>query len=114
MIRAAQLAEKGHTMDEIVKELTQYSENMNILVLLNTLENIVKGGRLSRFKGTLAKVLNIRVILERIEGGKVGILEKIRGKKRFQKRVLELIGERGTNFSNKIIRDYTHREFRRC
>lgn len=103
VIRAAELAQKGYSMDEIVKDLTQYSENMNILILLNTLENIVKGGRLSKFKGTLAKVLNIKIILEKIEGGKVGILEKIRGKKRFQNRVLDLMEERGSDFSNKVI-----------
>ena len=103
VIRAAQLAEKGYTVDDIVKDLSQYREHMNILVLLNTLENIVKGGRLSKFKGTLAKVFNIKVILERVEGGKVEIFEKIRGRKKFQKRVLELINERGTDFSNMTI-----------
>ncbi|WP_342429404.1 DegV family protein [Neobacillus sp. FSL H8-0543] len=98
--RAAELVEQGHTIEEIVANLTEYRENMNILVLLNTLENIVKGGRLSKFQGSLAKILNIKVILERVDGGKVEILEKIRGKKKFQKRVLEVIQERGTDFSN--------------
>lgn len=100
IIRAAELAKQGHTVDEIVADLTDYRENMNILVLLNTLENIVKGGRLSKFQGSLAKILNIKVILDRVEGGKVEILEKIRGKKRFQKRVLEVIQERKTDFSS--------------
>ena len=103
IIRAAQLAEKGHSIEEIITDLTKYRENMNILVMLNTLENIVKGGRLSKFKGTLAKVLNIKVILERIEGGKVGIFEKIRGKKKFQRRILEIMKERGVDFSHKTI-----------
>ncbi|WP_066068962.1 DegV family protein [Neobacillus soli] len=100
IIRAADLARQGHTADEIVADLTDYRENMNILVLLNTLENIVKGGRLSKFQGSLAKILNIKVILDRVEGGKVEIFEKIRGKKRFQKRVLEVIQERKTDFSS--------------
>ena len=100
IIRAAELAEQGDSIEEIVSDLTNYRDQMNILVLLNTLENIVKGGRLSKFQGTLAKILNIKVILERVQGGKVEILEKIRGKKRFQKRVLEIIKERGTDFSN--------------
>jgi len=64
VIRAAQLAQQGHTVEEIVADLTEYRENMNILVLLNTLENIVKGGRLSKFQGSLAKILNIKVLLE--------------------------------------------------
>ncbi|XJZ27762.1 DegV family protein [Bacillota bacterium Lsc_1132] len=100
VIRAAELAEQGYSIPEIVADLTVYRENMNILVLLDTLENIVKGGRLSRFQGSLAKILNIKVILERVDGGKVEILEKIRGKNKFRRRVLEIIKERGTDFSN--------------
>lgn len=100
ILRAAELAEQGNTMEEIVQDLTAYRENMNILVLLDTLENIVKGGRLSKFQGSLAKILNIKVILERVEGGKVEILEKIRGRKKFVKRVLEIIQERGEDFSD--------------
>jgi DegV family protein with EDD domain len=100
VILAAELAQKGYSLTEIVKELTTYREKMNILVLLDTLENIVKGGRLSKFQGSLAKILNIKVILERVDGGKVEILEKVRGKKRFQRRALEIIHERGTDFSN--------------
>ena len=100
IIRAAELSQQGYSIEEIVSDLTNYRDQMNILVLLNTLENIVKGGRLSKFQGTLAKILNIKVILERVQGGKVEILEKIRGKKRFQKRVLEIIKERGTDYSH--------------
>lgn len=99
IIRAAELAEQGSTIEEIIADLTVYREKMNILVLLDTLENIVKGGRLSKFQGSLARILHIKVILDRVEGGKVEILEKIRGKNRFRKRVLEIISERGTDFS---------------
>ncbi|MBO0959311.1 DegV family protein [Neobacillus sp. MM2021_6] len=44
IIRAAELTGQGHTMEEIVNELIAYRDKMNILVLLDTLENIVKGG----------------------------------------------------------------------
>ncbi|MBT2680428.1 DegV family protein [Bacillus sp. ISL-35] len=100
ILRAAELAEQGNTMGEIVENLTAYRENMNILILLDTLENIVKGGRLSKFQGSLAKILNIKVILERVDGGKVEILEKVRGRKKFERRVLEIIQERGNDFTD--------------
>lgn len=103
IIRAAELAQNGYSLEEIVANLTDYRKKMNILVLLDTLENIVKGGRLSRFQGSLAKILNIKVILERVTGGKVEILEKVRGKKRFQRRALDIIRERETDFSNTIF-----------
>ncbi|WP_462412665.1 DegV family protein [Neobacillus sp. Marseille-QA0830] len=103
LIRAAELARQGRTMDEILKELTDYREKMTILVLLDTLENIVKGGRLSKFQGSLAKILNIKVILERVEGGKVEIKEKVRGKKRFHNRTMELIQEQSSDFSHTVF-----------
>ena len=64
VLRAAELAQQGLSVEEIVTQLTEYRDHMNILVILNTLENIVKGGRLNKFEGTLAKILNIKVILE--------------------------------------------------
>lgn len=99
IIKAAELANQGYTMEKIIEELLEYREKMNFLIVLNTLENIVKGGRLSKFQGSLAKLLNIKVIAERINEGKVGIVEKIRGKKKLQSRVLDLIEERGSDLS---------------
>ncbi|MFB6468502.1 DegV family protein [Cytobacillus sp. Hz8] len=107
IIRAAELANQRNSIEEIIIELEKYRQKMNILVLLSTLENIVKGGRLSRFQGSLAKILNIKVILDRVEGGKVEILERVRGKKKFFNRVLEIIEERGTDFS-KMTFGITH------
>jgi DegV family protein with EDD domain len=99
---AARLAAEGRSMEGIVSELAAYRDRMNIFVLLDTLENIVKGGRLNRFQGSVAKLLNIKVVLE-AEKGKVEILEKVRGKKKFQKRVVEIFGTRKDDFSNTVI-----------
>ena len=43
IIAAAELAKQGSTVEEIVADLSQYRENMNILVLLNTLPEYSKG-----------------------------------------------------------------------
>jgi len=101
-IRAAELAAQGCSKKEILNELQEYRQNMTILILLDTLENIVKGGRLSRFQGSLAKVLNIKVLLQGVEGA-VELVEKVRGKKRFLERVLEVIGQKGKNLSDKRL-----------
>ncbi|RFB15431.1 DegV family protein [Bacillus sp. HNG] len=103
ILRAAELAEKGHSVDEIITNLTEYRENMNIYILLDTLENIVKGGRLSKFQGSLAKLLNIKVLLQRGNGGTVEIFEKIRGKKKSQKRLLEVIKQSKPDFSETVF-----------
>lgn len=102
VIKAAELSAAGQTLDEIIEKLKECRKNMNILILLNTLENIVKGGRLSKFKGSIAKILDIKVLLEGIDG-KVVELEKIRGKKAFLKRVLDVIEKRRGNFKDTIF-----------
>jgi DegV family protein with EDD domain len=102
VLKAAELAEKGLTVNEIVNKLNSYKKSMNILILLDTLENIVKGGRLSRFQGSIAKILNLKILLEGVNG-KVVLMEKIRGKKKFLNRVLDVIDERKKDFSNTIF-----------
>lgn len=93
VIKAAELKQKGKNLEEIINVLTNYRKRINILILLDTLENIVKGGRLTKFQGVIAKVLNFKIILQNNQGT-VQMLEKIRGKKRFHKRVFEIIEER--------------------
>lgn len=102
VIKAAELSSQGMDTDNILKQLEKVRDNMNILILLNTLENIVKGGRLSKFKGTFAKFFDIKVLLEGVNG-KVVELEKIRGKKVFLRKVLDVIGERKNDFHDAIF-----------
>lgn len=102
LIEAAKLIEKNCSIEEIIEYLEDYRKNQNIFILLDTLENIVKGGRLSKFQGALTKVLDIKVFLEGIEG-KVEVKGKIRGKKRFLKKTIEIIGERKSDFSDTVF-----------
>ena len=74
---------------------------MTILILLDTLENIVKGGRLSQFQGSLAKVLNIKVLLEGVEGAVE--LKESAGRRRFLNQVIEIIGERRSDLAQRTL-----------
>ncbi|MDD5704088.1 MAG: DegV family protein, partial [Dehalococcoidales bacterium] len=63
ILKAAEMAESGFPLEQILKELENYRSRMKILILLDTLDNIVKGGRLSRFQGGIGKLLNIKFLL---------------------------------------------------
>lgn len=102
IIKAAKLATEGLSVNKIIEALKECREHINILILLDTLENIVKGGRLDKFKGSIAKILDLKILLEGING-KVEISEKVRGKKKFLNRTIEIIGERKKDFSNTVI-----------
>lgn len=102
LIEARKLAKQGLSIDKIVEFLDEFRRRSNILILLDTLENIVKGGRLSKFQGSIAKILDIKVLLEGVEG-KVEIIEKTRGKRRFLMRTIDIIGERKRDFSDTVF-----------
>lgn len=102
VLKAAEMVQAGYTMDKILSQLTQYRREMKFLILLDTLENIVKGGRLSRLQGSLAKLLNIKAILHNVEGS-AEILEKVRGHQKSLQRVVKLVGERCNDYSNRVI-----------
>lgn len=102
VLRAAEFIQSGLSLKSILDRLNKIRDEMKFLILLDTLENIVKGGRLSRFQGSLAKLLSIKVILHNVEG-KAEILEKVRGRSKSLQRTIELVGERCTDFSDRMI-----------
>ena len=103
IMRAVELRDSGHSIDEIIADLTNFRDNeMRIFIYLKTVENIVKGGRITRFQGTLAKIMNIKLICEGIKG-EVVPLEKVRGEKRALERLISLIGQQKTNFSDTVF-----------
>jgi DegV family protein with EDD domain len=87
VLRACELAEARVMAAEMLQELTRFRDEMTTLVLLNTLENIVKGGRLSSFQGSLSKVLDIRALL-RAREGEVILLERVHGRRKLLERAL--------------------------
>jgi DegV family protein with EDD domain len=70
--------------------LTRYRKTVKIIIPLFTVENIVKGGRLNKLQGGIARLLNIKVIAEGIDGA-VEVRKKVRGRKRFIEEISNII-----------------------
>ena len=94
VLHACDLLDAGSTADEVEAGLRAYRDEMNTVVLLNTLENIVRGGRLSKFQGSVSKVLDIRVLLHD-EEGRVVLLEKVHGHRKLLERAVATIWRTG-------------------
>lgn len=62
VLEAAQMAEKGNKIEEILERLTQVRKNTKLYVLLSTLENLVKGGRIGKGTGLIGSLLKIKPI----------------------------------------------------
>jgi len=80
VLEAAQLAQQGATVEEIVDHLDRLRKNTNLFVVVDTLENLVKGGRIGKGKALIGSLLSIKPIAS-LEGGEYTPIHKARSHK---------------------------------
>ncbi|GMB09638.1 DegV family protein [Thermolongibacillus altinsuensis] len=68
VVEAAKMAQQGKTVQEIIQHLDQIRANTNLFVTVDTLENLVKGGRIGRGKALIGSLLNIKPIASLADG----------------------------------------------
>ena len=68
VIEAAKMAQKGKWIDEIINRLHVIRENTQLFAVVDTLENLVKGGRIGRGKALIGSLLNIKPIASLADG----------------------------------------------
>ncbi len=109
-INAAQMAAAGMSMELIISELIKVRSNREVIFVLDTLDNVVKGCRLSRVEGAAGTLLNIKPILRGDENGVPYVIEKVRGNKKAVQRLLDMMGELGGDTLSKRIVGISHVE----
>lgn len=102
-VHAARLSHAGTSFTEMVEILYQKVKSMHTFFVLETLENVIKGGRLDRVKGAIASVLNIKLLLFADENGRIEVHEKVRGSQNALKRLIDQIGEYSKDFEQKVL-----------
>jgi DegV family protein with EDD domain len=71
VIEAAELAKTGASIDEIVARIDQLIKRSGVVATLDTLDHIIKGGRIGGAKALLGQVLSIKPLIE-LKDGVVG------------------------------------------
>lgn len=78
-LEASRMFEEGKSFDEVIARLDFIKENNHILFAVDTLEFLIKNGRLGKVAGAFGQMLSIRPLLDiDPETGKVRTLEKTR------------------------------------
>lgn len=85
-------------INEIVKELHMAKYRLNIMALLDTLEYLKKGGRISTVTAVLGAALSVKPVIS-IANGRVVQIAKALGSKMGQSRLSVLVNEKGIDFS---------------
>lgn len=102
VIKAAEMIEKGMSLDEIVKELEKIKEENIFYGTLETLENAIKGGRINPIAGKIINALNFKAIIH-ITEGVVKPIDKARGVNNSLNKVLDYIDKNLKNSEEKTL-----------
>ncbi len=90
-LRAAELAEAGWDAAAIVAEVERLRSRSGMFFTVDTLDNLVRSGRVSRVKGWLGNLLDMKPILSLDDEGRVTPVDRVRGRAALLPRVLDLI-----------------------
>ena len=105
--RALQLAESGMEAREIAETLNKEKEKIVIIALLDTLEYLKKGGRISKTVAFAGAVLNIKPVIS-VEDGEIAVLGKARGSKMGNNLLVQEIEKSGgVDFEKPVMLGYS-------
>lgn len=78
--RALAMRDAGSTAQEIVSELEVFKSRVKVYAVVDTLEYLYRGGRLSRASAAIGTITNVKPVLTVTEDGKVTSIGKCIGK----------------------------------
>lgn len=104
---AVNLSQQGMGAEEIAQVLTQQREKVCVVALLDTLEYLKKGGRISKTVAFAGGVLNIKPVVT-VQDGAVALIGKARGSRNGNNLLVEKIREAGgVDFGRPVLLGYT-------
>ena len=102
-LTAVEMAQEGCPLEEIVETLNEIKKEIHSFILIDDLTNVIKGGRISNWKGSLAKVFKIKPTLYLTPEGEIHVKDNARGRKKQIVKALSFIDDLGKNESSKKI-----------
>ena len=104
---ALYLADKGLSAEEITWKLLAKREKVRLLALVDTLEYLKKGGRISATAAFAGGMLNIKPVIT-LSGGEIKVLGKARGSRQGNNLLVQEIGKAGgVDFTRPLLLGYT-------
>lgn len=104
---AIRLLDEGKTAKEIAEILEEEKKKIIIVALVDTLEYLKKGGRVSKTVAFAGGLLNIKPVLS-VTQGEINMLGKARGSKMGNNLLIEEISKAGgINFSKPVLLGYS-------
>lgn len=95
-------AEQGDGFESILDKVTEQIKNTSAFIMVDDLDHLVKGGRLTNGAAILGNLLSIKPILYFNDQGVIEVYEKVRTEKKATKRLVEIVKEATANGNYQI------------
>lgn len=102
VLKACEFRDNGDSIFEIEEKIKNIIPKIKSSLGFESLENLVRGGRLSKTAGTIGSVLGLRLILE-VKEGKMAVKDKVRGSKKALKRIISDFENGNVDFNSPIV-----------
>lgn len=87
---AVRLIGMGGDFDAVCAQLTQHKRRTHLLFVLESLDNLIKNGRVSKLEGGIAGLLGIKLLGCASKDGVLQVLKKCRGRQVYQELLAQM------------------------
>lgn len=94
VIRAIELLEQGLSLPEVAEELRRVRDQSNVFFTVDTMEHLLRSGRIGRTKAWLGGMLNLKPILSLTHDGRIEPVGRARGRDVVVDTVFEMLDDR--------------------
>ena len=103
-------AEDGLSFDDILAKLQKQIDGTSAFIMVDDLNHLVKGGRLSNGSALIGNLLSIKPILYFNDEGVIEVYEKVRTEKKAIKRLVDVLSDVTKNGEYEVFIVHSHAE----
>ncbi len=90
LLKAGEMFAQGRTMSEVIEEVERIKIQQEIYFIVDDLEYLVRGGRLSKSSGLIGNLLQLKPVLT-VREGKLELFDKVRTSSRAVKLMMQQV-----------------------
>ncbi|MCL2339383.1 MAG: DegV family EDD domain-containing protein [Actinomycetia bacterium] len=102
VLQIAELLRQRLPRPELIGNVQRYIKDLNVFIILDSYDTLIKTGRVSRVVGTMAELLRIKCICAGIDG-EIKLVGKARNYAKALKELIRMMQGKIDDFSNKIL-----------
>ena len=97
------MLEKGASKEEIIEAADYFISHIRHVFTVQTLAYLIKGGRLTKFKGTIAETLDMKPVLIVDKNGALSVVKTVRGRKKSLRFLIDYAKETSSHLENQEV-----------